>query len=202
MNAARVAVIDYGAANRTSVLIAFERVGADPFLACDADAISNADAIVLPGVAHAGYILRESERLGIRDAIARACTDGKPVLGICAGFQILCEASDEAQGERGFAIFDGSVSALEGPKRLHTGWSRVESLDPMLASGWAYFTHGYALQNCAAGIASTSFGAQTFCAAARAGNTIGVQFHPERSGAYGQRFLQHFLSLAGGAYAG
>ncbi len=202
MKAQRVAVVDYGAANRTSVLIALERAGAAPFLASSAPAIASADAIVLPGVAHAGYILRRSEQMGVRDEIARACSEGKPILGICAGFQILCETSDEAPEERGFGIFDGAVRALRGPRRLHVGWSRIEAGSAIVPAGWAYFTHGYALHDSRASVATASFGTQTFCAAARTGNTIGVQFHPERSGAYGQRFLQQFLSLKGVAHAG
>jgi imidazole glycerol phosphate synthase glutamine amidotransferase subunit len=193
-----VAVVDYGAANRTSVLLALDRAGAQASLVCDAPSLEAANAIVLPGVAHAGYILGEIDRLGLREVLLASISRGKPVLGICAGFQILFERSDEAPKERGFGIFPGAVEALLGKKRQHVGWSRIrnERDDDIVRGGWMYFTHGFArIGSDASCVATSPFGDGRFTAAARIGNTLGVQFHPERSGEPGTELLRAFVRL-------
>jgi imidazole glycerol phosphate synthase glutamine amidotransferase subunit len=190
-----VAVVDYGAANRTSVLLALQRAGARAALVRDAASLAAADAIVLPGVAHAGYILREIDRTDLREPLLRASLEGRAVLGICAGFQILFESSDEAPGERGLGLFCGSVAALPTKKRQHVGWSRVRpDGDDVVREGWAYFTHGFArIGSGEATVATARFEDVRFTAAARVRNTVGVQFHPERSGSYGTDVLRAFL---------
>lgn len=198
MNRPSVAVVDYGAANRTSVLLALDRAGARASLVWDAPSLEAADAIVLPGVAHAGYILGEIDRLGIRQALIASARGGKPVLGICAGFQILFERTAEAPERRGLEIFPGAVEALRGTKRQHVGWSRIRSEreDDIVRGGWMYFTHGFArMGSDGTCLATAQFGDGRFTAAARIGNAVGVQFHPERSGDRGTDLLRAFMRL-------
>lgn len=198
MNRPSVAVVDYGAANRTSVLLALDRAGARARLVRDASSLEAADALVLPGVAHADYILGEIDRLGLRQVLIASVRGGKPVLGVCAGFQILFERSDEAPEGRGLEIFPGAVEALRGAKRQHVGWSRIRSEreDDIVRDGWMYFTHGFArVGSDATCVATAQFGDGRFTAAARVGNTVGVQFHPERSGERGTELLRAFVRL-------
>lgn len=196
----RVALIDYGAGNLTSVRKALSAVGAR-FSTPDAPAaLDNADGIVVPGVGHFGATASLSEpwRASIRAALGR----GVPLLGICLGLQWLFESSDEAPGARGLAVIGGSCRKLPAVVKVpHVGWNALEIVRPSrLLEGIAegtqvYFTHAYAAPLAPQTVASTTHGI-AFSAAVEAGRIFGVQFHPEKSGDAGLRVLRNFLALA------
>lgn len=193
-----VVLVDSGGANIGSLRYALQRLGVEATLTRDGAAIRAADRVILPGVgaaAPAMALLRES---GLVDVL-RSLT--QPVLGVCLGMQLLCTHSEEGDVEC-LGIIDARVRRLAGGPALrvpHMGWNRVQSSSahPWLpgeeAQGWAYFVHGYAVETCAATLATTEHGVTISAAIGRA-NFTGVQFHPERSAALGNAVLRGFLS--------
>ena len=196
-----VAILDLGAANRCNVQHALLRSGADATFARTRDAIDAADALVLPGVANVGHILRALDDRGLRQPLLDAIASGKPLFAICAGFQMLYEASEEAPLQRGLGVFCGTVRRLTGPRTLHVGWNVVRPLNDRVDEGWAYFAHSFAAPVLGPDVCATSAFGDVFAAASGRGNILGVQFHPERSGAYGASILRRFVASIGRAYA-
>lgn len=199
----RIGIAQLGACNRRSIAAAIERAGGSVCWIDSAKEIAACDALVLPGVANAGYVIAELERRDLRSAIRGACESGLPVLGICAGFQLLYEYSEESPQAEGLGIFIGGVRRLKTPRVPHMGWNFVNSLErAALPSGWAYFAHAFAPELSTETIAMTRDGDDVFAAAAQRGNVLGMQFHPERSGAYGAALIERFVKTAVPAYAG
>jgi glutamine amidotransferase len=193
----RVGILALGAANRRSIEGALERSGAAPFFLDAAAGLDACDALVIPGVSNVGFVIDEIDRRSLREPLLRAMAGGLPTLGICAGFQVLFERSDEAPHERGLGVFGGNVERMQAPKLPHMGWNLVEAAVPSIESGWAYFAHTFAAPVTELTIATTSLADRRFASVARRGNVTGVQFHPERSGAYGSQLLDMFLRSAG-----
>jgi glutamine amidotransferase len=197
-----VGIVTLGAANRRSIDSALTRAGAATRFIDDPFAVGACDALVLPGVANFGYVAEELDRTGMRAALIEAITFGIPLLGICVGFQLLFESSDEAPGARGLGIFEGAVRRLCTPRVPHMGWNRVDPQNGAIEAGWAYFANAYAPgADVRDAIAITRDGEDCFTSAAARGNVLGMQFHPERSSAYGARLLAAFVRSAEVAYA-
>jgi glutamine amidotransferase len=190
-----LAIVDLGFGNLGSVGIAFERFGIAPLITADAGAIHAAERVVLPGVGAAGFAMERIAALGLADTI-RTLT--QPVLGICLGMQLLFAASEEAETSC-LGLVPGKVRRLEpapGRPVPHMGWSRLDVAagDIGLVTGdYVYFAHSFACDGGPWTIASADYG-RPIPAAVRHGNFLGVQFHPERSGAAGARFLEAFLA--------
>jgi glutamine amidotransferase len=189
-----LAIVDLGCGNIGSVGIAFERFGLTPKATADAEEIAAADRIVLPGVGAAGFAMERIDALGLRAPLARL---KQPVLGICLGMQLLFEHSEEEETDC-LGILAGRVRKLSpepGRPVPHMGWSRltVQSRDTGLRDGdYVYFAHSFACDDGPYSIAAAEYG-RTIPAAVRRGNILGAQFHPERSGEAGARFLRAFL---------
>jgi glutamine amidotransferase len=201
--AVRVALVDYGAGNLTSVAKGLRAAGGDVRFALGARDLERADAIVLPGVGHfaATAPLDEAWRDAIRAAIARRM----PFLGICLGLQWLFEGSEEAPELPGLGLRPGRCAAIIGAVKVpHVGWNTLDRtqqahpprlLDGIASGAYAYFTHSFAAPVVDASIATTTHGV-TFSAAVERDLVSGVQFHPEKSGRAGLRLLTNFLALA------
>ena len=198
----RVALIDYGAGNLTSVRKALDAVGAPLFTPRAPEDLVDAGKIIVPGVGHfdATTSLAEPWRAAIRAGLAR----GVPLLGICLGLQWLFDSSEEAPGAQGLGIVRGECVRLPaGVKVPHVGWNALEILRPSrLLEGIAdgtqvYFTHAYAAPLAPETVAATTHGVR-FSAAVETGSICGVQFHPEKSGDAGLHMLHNFLALAPG----
>lgn len=189
-----LAIVDLGYGNVGSIALAFERLGAAPRLTADAGELGAADRVVLPGVGAAGYAMARIAELGLRDIVA---TLPQPALGICLGMQLLFEGTEEGDVEC-LGILPGRVRRLDpapGRPVPHMGWSKLEVKDEEigLSNGdYVYFAHGYACDDGPATVAAAEYG-RPIPAAVRAGNWWGAQFHPERSGEAGARFLKAFL---------
>ena len=197
-----IGIVALGAANRRSIDAALQRAGAATCLIDEPRAIATCDALVLPGVANFGFIAGELDRTGLRSALLEAIGFGVPLLGICVGFQLLFARSEEAPGAKGLGIFKGTVRRLRTPRVPHMGWNCVEPATSAFEPGWAYFANAYAPDAGAPdAIATTQDGDDRFASAAASRNVQGVQFHPERSGAYGARILASFVRSAAAAYA-
>jgi glutamine amidotransferase len=196
MTATRIGIIDAGAANLASVESAVLRAGGTPQRIAGARQFAGVNGIIFPGVANVGFVLDELQRRGLREPLRDWLDRDAPFLGICAGFQAMFESSEEAPGSRGFGVFSARVQRLRGPKRIHMGWNHVTDVDRPYDEAWAYFAHGFAPPPDFAGVTMlTTFGSP-FASMARRGNATGVQFHPERSAAFGAAVLSDFLAVA------
>jgi glutamine amidotransferase len=191
----RLAIVDVGCGNIGSVAIAVERFGLAPRITADPAEIASADKVILPGVGAAGYAMREIRARGLVEPL-RALT--QPVLGICLGMQLLFERSDEEDTEC-LGIVPGQVRRLDpasGRPVPHMGWSRLAVTHPDigLADGdYVYFAHSFACDPGPQTVATADYG-RPIPAVVRKANWWGAQFHPERSGPAGARFLQAFLA--------
>jgi imidazole glycerol-phosphate synthase subunit HisH len=197
----RVTVIDYKAGNLTSVLKALRHLGADTVVTdSDLSLVESAERIVLPGVGHFAATER-LERTGLTDAIRASVARGVPFLGICVGMQWLYAGSTEAPGQPGLGQFSGSCSrfAESAEKVPHVGWNSLDAkpgsrlLAGVEPGEFVYFTHSYK-GPVTSDTAATSFYIEPFAAAVERDNVMGVQFHPEKSGATGLKILTNFLS--------
>ena len=200
----RVTVIDYKAGNLTSVLKALVHLGAEPIVT-DGDLllVESAERIVLPGVGH----FQATERLdatGLTTAIRAAIIRGVPFLGICVGMQWLYAGSSEAPQQPGLGHFAESCARFtEGSEKIpHVGWNSLEvrPSSRLLANvepgEFVYFTHSYKAPVTADTAAVTQY-IEPFAAAVERDNVMGVQFHPEKSGATGLKILNNFLRWEG-----
>jgi glutamine amidotransferase len=187
-------IVDVGCGNIGSVGIAFERFGLSPRISGDAEAIAGADKVILPGVGAAGYAMEQINARGLADVL-KGLT--QPVLGICLGMQLLFERSEEEDTDC-LGIIPAQVRRLSpapGMPVPHMGWSKLEVADESigLATGdYVYFAHSFACDEGAWSVASAEYG-RSVPAAVRVRNFLGAQFHPERSGEPGARFLERFL---------
>jgi glutamine amidotransferase len=206
----RIALVDYGAGNLTSVRKAFTHLGADVFTPRTIADLEDAAAVVVPGVGHfsATRALTPEWHAAVRASLAAS----RPLLGICVGMQWLYEGSTEAPDCPGLGVIRGRCTRLTGgPDRLkvpHVGWNTLEFpkgsvLCSDLAPGTSvYFTHSYAGPVNEATSAVTEYGGQRFAAAVEDGLVMGVQFHPEKSGDAGLAILRSFLTRVAAMDAG
>jgi imidazole glycerol-phosphate synthase subunit HisH len=196
-----IAVVDYKAGNLTSVMKALRAVGADCEVTDDPEAVLRAEKVILPGVGHfaaTGFL----EEHGLRAAIQQRIAAAVPFLGICVGLQWLYVGSSEAPDVPGLAAFPEMCDRFApGRKIPHVGWNsltvRPESrlLEGVEDGSFVYFTHSYRAPVTKDTVAVTEYG-ELFTAAIERGNVMGVQFHPEKSGAAGLRLLENFMRLA------
>ena len=175
----RVAICDYGAGNVRSVEIAFRRLGAEVV-----DDPLGADLCVVPGVGSAASAMAGLRRQGLDQALRERFELGRPVLGICLGLQLALEETEEDGGVAGLGLLQGRAVRLRNGRVPRIGWATV---DPGAEAFW--FAHSYAAETPAVTARSEGVVAE-----ARAGSFLGVQFHPEKSGAAGARFLERCLS--------
>jgi imidazole glycerol-phosphate synthase subunit HisH len=199
----RVAVIDYEAGNLRSIARALASVGAVPvFVAAPVD--DAFDAVVLPGVGAFGAAMRRLRAAGLVDWITRRVASGTPLVGVCLGMQLLYERSEENGDVPGLALLEGSVRRLpQGLKVPHMGWNQLiirrpsPVVDGVQGGTHVYFVHSYVAEPAqpADVVAITSYGGE-FPAIVQRDGITGLQFHPEKSGAAGARFLARCLSRA------
>ncbi len=194
-----LAVLDYGMGNLRSVARAVERVGGTPVITPDPEVAVRADAVILPGVGAFGRCMRGVRAAGFEQAIHQVVADGKPVLGVCLGLQILFEGSEEGP-EAGLGILAGRIERLRGAVKVpHMGWNRVTwTNDHLIAravptGSHFYFVHSFALPaDHPASIGVTDYG-RPFAAAVALGNVFATQFHPEKSGEAGLALYDAFV---------
>lgn len=191
----KLIIVDLGCGNIGSVRLAFGRFGLEPLVTADAEAIRTADKVILPGVGAAGFAMERIDALGLRKTLTEL---RQPALGICLGMQLLFEASEE-DDTRCLGVIEGRVRTIEpapGRPVPHMGWSQVQVHAPDLgiADGdYLYFAHSFACDAGPAAVATATYGRE-IAAAVRQRNWLGAQFHPERSGEAGARFLERFLA--------
>ena len=206
---ADVVVLDYGLGNLRSATRGLERAGASVTIEDDPEAIWDADGIVLPGVGAFGDGMENAGPF--REDLVEAADAGRPILGICLGMQMLLTTSEEAdragQGDvTGLDLIPGHNLKFRGDLKIpHMGWNQLDvTRDHPIVAGidgeYAYFVHSYYAEpdDEDSILATTEYGV-TFpsIVANDAGNVIGTQFHPEKSGETGLRLLRNFVSVIG-----
>lgn len=202
-----IAIIDYGVGNLFSLKSSLGMIGAQAVVTGDADAIRRADRLILPGVGAFGDARKKLAQTGLDAALCREAAQGKPVMGICLGMQMLFEKSLEYGEHEGLGLIPGEVVPMagrlpEGLKIPHIGWNALNMKRPdhplmkYTDSGdCVYFVHSFFADHCAESVIATAeYGIDVTAAVAR-GNVLGCQFHPEKSGTVGLGILKAFCEL-------
>lgn len=195
----QIAIIDSGGANIASLLYAFQRLGREARLTTDPSVIRSADRVLLPGVGAAKDAMDRLRGANLIDVIRGL---QQPVLGICLGMQLLCEASEEENVDC-LGIVPGIVTELAATPDCpvpNMGWCKTHQVarDPVLDSvdndSFFYYLHSFALPVGDCTIATADH-ERTFSAMVRHDNFVATQFHPERSSTAGARLLRNFLEM-------
>jgi imidazole glycerol-phosphate synthase subunit HisH len=204
----RLGVIDYGMGNRRSVEKALEHVGAQAAMTSDHDELRRCDGLVLPGVGAFPQAMRNLDALGLPELIRELAGQGKPLLGICLGMQLLFDNSEEMGGAAGLGLIGGEVTRLEaGSLRIpHIGWNEVrfERPSPLTAElpppGCAFYhVHTFvARPRDPDQVIGTAEYGERFATIVGHDNVFGVQFHPEKSSRNGLRMLHSFVGVCVG----
>jgi len=198
----RTLVIDYGAGNLLSLSRALRAAGTDPRLISRPS--DDGDVLVLPGVGAYGAAMHRLNETGLAEWIRARATAGVPLVGVCLGMQLLYQRSEEGGNVRGLGLLPGSVRRLPGSVKVpHMGWNQLfirrpsPLVDGTATGTYVYFVHSYAAipDDTDDVVAVTSYGVE-FPAIVQRGNLIGLQFHPEKSGAAGERLLRNVLHAA------
>ncbi len=200
-----IAVIDYGVGNLFSVEKAVAALGADVKVTSDKETIEAAEKIILPGVGAFGDCMKNLEATGLIPTIKSLVADGRPMLGICVGLQILFDGSEESPGAKGLGLIHGMVKKINAPglKIPHMGWNSLtirESREPrdlfhgLQEHPYVYFVHSYhAVPDDPAVITATTEYGEQLTASVAVGNLQATQFHPEKSGDVGLKILRNFI---------
>jgi len=198
MASKNVVIIDGGGANIASLKFALARLGCEAEWTVDAEVISHASHVILPGVGAAEDAMNRLKDAELDTLIPRL---SQPVLGICLGMQLFFDASEE-NDTRCLGILPGCAGQLQAtPDRSvpHMGWNQIQRtresplLDGIPDGSYFYFVHSYALDVTTDTLAYTDYG-RNFTAIVERDNFAAAQFHPERSSAPGARFLENFLN--------
>ena len=199
-----IALIDYGSGNIRSVHKALQHEGAEVQLIGTPDGLHGAEAVVLPGVGAFADCVEGIKSRGMWEPLQEWLQSGRPFLGICVGYQLLFETSEEAaDGVRGFGFFKGQVRKFTTPgiKVPQIGWNSLTFTQPdfwlwkgLPANPHVFFVHSYyPVPADNAEVAATTDYGEVFAAAAARGNVAGTQFHPEKSQKVGLQILRNFI---------
>jgi imidazole glycerol-phosphate synthase subunit HisH len=196
LGAGGLAIIDYGAGNVQSVLFALERLGYKGNVTNDWETIKSANKVIFPGVGEASSAMKMLRESGLNMLIP---TLKQPVLGICLGMQLMCKHSEEGNTD-GLGIFDVNVIKFSNEVKVpQMGWNTIYNLKSPLFKGikekeFMYLVHSFYAPLALNTVATTNY-EQDYSTALQCDNFFGVQFHPEKSGTYGQQILKNFLNL-------
>ena len=201
-----IAIIDYGVGNLFSLTSSFKYVGADVVVTSDPNEIKKADKIILPGVGAFGDAIKKLKDTGLDKIVIEEAGNGKPLMGICLGMQLLFEKSYEYGEHDGLGLLKGSVVPMENyiDKSLkipHIGWNAlsIKKESPIfkyLKNGdCVYFVHSYFATDCEESLLATTEYGKELTGAVACKNIYGCQFHPEKSGDIGLKILKAFCEL-------
>ena len=199
-----IAIIDYGAGNLRSVANAIARLGYQPRITSQAGELSEAQAVILPGVGAAGDTMESLRTLGLVEPIKQLIADNRPFFGVCIGLQMLFTSTEESGGHDCLGIIAGRVKKLPaGLKVPHMGWNQVsQRISHSLFEGIPdganfYFVHSYhgEPEDSSLVAGETEYGVTMGSVIAR-GNLVATQFHPEKSGESGLKMYANFLRHA------
>lgn len=199
-----IAIIDYGVGNLFSLKSSFARVGAETVVTSDPKVIAEAEKIILPGVGAFGDAIEKLRQSGLDKVVLEEVKNGKKLMGICLGMQLLFERGLEYGTHEGLGLLKGSVIPMKGeiPEGLmipHIGWNALimkneaHPLFKYIKDGdCVYFVHSFFADGCCDSLIATAEYGRELTAAVAKGNVAGMQFHPEKSGDVGINILKAF----------
>ena len=201
-----IAIIDYGVGNLFSLSSSFKAIGADTVVTGDAKTIKRADKIILPGVGAFGDAIKKLRSTGLDKVIIEEAKNGKKIMGICLGMQMLFEKSYEYGEYEGLGLIKGEVVSMENrlPQNLkipHIGWNALifKNENPLFKyinnGDCVYFVHSYYAETTDNALLATAVYGKELTAAVASGNVFGCQFHPEKSGNVGLNILKAFCEM-------
>ena len=203
-----IAILDYDAGNLKSVEKALAFLGEGSVITRERKEVKKAEKLILPGVGSFGFAMEQLKKYEIDKMLQEAAAEGKPLLGICLGLQLMFDGSEESEGIEGLHLFEGEIVRIPdcaGLKIPHIGWNSLELRnDGRLFEGigkepYVYFVHSYYLKAKEERIvtAFTEYGV-TIHASVDWGNLFACQFHPEKSSGAGLKMLSNFAKIQGG----
>jgi len=197
-----IGIIDYDSGNIFSLSAALNRLGANHKLVMAPTDINNCTALVLPGVGAFGDAVNNLKAKGLNEAILSWADDGKPLLGICLGMQLLFEKSEEHGIHQGLGILSGTIRRITGQVKVpHMGWNKLniinnhKLLQNIPDDGYVYFVHSYYAAGASEVVLASAFYGEEIPAVVGKNNVLGMQFHPEKSGPVGMTLLKNWVQL-------
>ncbi len=202
-----IAIIDYGIGNLFSLKSSFLKIGEEAIVTSDKNTIAQADRIILPGVGAFEDAAAKLRIDGLDKTVIDEVQNGKPMMGICLGMQMLFERSFEYGEHRGLGLIQGDVVPMEGtiPQGLkvpHMGWNKLnmvgkkdEIFKYLGEDDFVYFVHSFYATDCQSSLIATTEYGKDITAAVRRDNVWGCQFHPEKSGSVGLSILKAFCEV-------
>ena len=199
-----VGIIDYGVGNLFSLQSSFKAIGEEAFVSGDAEELCKADRLVLPGVGAFEDAANKLRASGLDSFVRQQAAEGKPLLGICLGMQMLFEKSYEYGEHQGLGLLKGQVVPMAGKidpelKIPHMGWNALEVRQGKLLSDvdgqYVYFVHSFFAEGCEDSLSAVTEYDIPITAAVEKDNIFGCQFHPEKSGNVGLSILRKFCQL-------
>ncbi len=202
-----IGIVDYNMGNLASVINAFESIGADIAVESDPEKLQNYDKLILPGVGAFGDAMEHLKSNGMDEAVKAYAKNGKPLLGICLGMQLLFDSSEEFGSTNGLGLIEGRVVAFDENrfdhklKVPHMGWNELfVQTNTKLFNGlerefYLYFVHSFhAVCDDKYSIGKTYYGYE-FVSAVNKDNIYGIQPHPEKSHENGLKIIENFVKL-------
>jgi glutamine amidotransferase len=192
----KIFILNYGSGNIQSIQFALNRLGVEGVLSNNYEEILSADKVIFPGVGEASSAMKRLKESGLDKLIPQL---KQPVLGICLGMQLMCAYSEEGNTE-GLGIFDDNVMKFTPKVKVpQMGWNTIYNLKSDLFNGiseneFMYLVHSFYVPNSENSIALTNYEVE-YCSALQKNNFYGVQFHPEKSGKFGEQILNNFLKI-------
>ena len=199
-----IAIVDYGVGNLFSLRSSLAFIGAEAIVTSDEKTLRSADKIILPGVGAFGDAAAKLRECGLDRVVKEEAAEGKPIMGICLGMQLLLEKGFEYGEHEGLGLIPGEIRPIsdvipKGLKIPHIGWNALHfgaSKHPLFKyineGDCVYFVHSYYGAKCEESVIATAeYGAELTAAVAK-GNVMGCQFHPEKSGDAGLNILRAF----------
>ncbi len=198
----RLGVVDYGASNIHSVARALKSLGSKVLIVDTPDKFKRIDKLIFPGQGSMGSCVKKLKEMEMINPLLEV-VNSKPFLGICLGLQILFNSSEESK-EKGLGVIDGSITKIkdinnENLKIPHMGWNNVKiGKKHELFSGiedkqFFYFVHSFVAAKTETSITTTHYG-EEFVSSLATENIFATQFHPEKSGEIGLKFLENFIN--------
>lgn len=201
-----IAIVDYGVGNLFSLVQSIRAIGADAIVTSDPQELRRADKLLLPGVGAFGDAAQKLAESGLGIVVVDEAKNGKPLLGICLGMQLLFEEGYEYGCHKGLGLICGSVRPIMNVipdilKIPHMGWNSLDIRKPskilsrVNQGECVYFVHSYYATDCDDAVVATAEYGVPLTAAVEKGNIFGCQFHPEKSGKVGLEILRAFCEM-------
>ena len=199
-----IGIIDYGVGNLFSLQSSFAAIGQEAFVSGDPALLCKADRLILPGVGAFGDAVNKLRKSGLDTFVKEEAANGKPLMGICLGMQMLFEKSFEYGEHEGLGLLKGQVVPMAGKinadlKIPHMGWNALEVKQGRLLADvdgqYVYFVHSFFAEGCEDSLSAVTEYDIPITAAVEKGNIFGCQFHPEKSGNVGLSILRKFAQL-------